>query len=170
MSLEDGEVILWSKQSSRLRMFVMLLGFFIVVVLAGWMARNQLATATEGTPCATDYCAKPDGKTRLVFLIAPVLGAFLILFMILVLSVKNLWALTNRRMLWLHDAVWRRTPRCTSIRLEDADAQNSGNMIRIRSVREKNEITLQQWTKKADKRFLSAFNTAKKALREEDKK
>ena len=91
-----------------------------------------------------------------------ILGILMVLATILIMFVKNWSALTNARMVRLHDAVWRRVPLKTSIRLEAAEAYTIGSMIKIRDKQSNKEIMVTSLTKKSDARFFSAFEAAKK--------
>ena len=165
LNLEEGEVILWSQQSSRLRNFLLCLAVLIFIILLGWAVMNELVAARavrDSAICATGYCGDDSLKLGLAFLLSLILGILIVLAMILLMFVKNLSALTNRRMVRLHDAVWRRAPRNTSIRLEVAEAYTIGSMIKIWDKQANKEIVVTSLTKKSDARFFSAFEAAKK--------
>lgn len=103
--LQDGEDLLWSAKPHMLPLWVM--GISAMTIIIG-----VILGVHDGSAKANAFVA-----------IAPWFGSFLAILMLATLFVRNRYCLTNRRLMTLRFAPWRRTPKLSAIETADADLQ-----------------------------------------------
>ena len=103
--LEDGEVVVWSAKPSMVPLWLM--GIIAITIVVGVALGVHDGSA----------------KARLAVSIAPWFGGFIAIIMFASLFVRNRYFATYRRILTVHFAQWRRTPKLSAVSFQDAEVQ-----------------------------------------------
>ena len=124
--LAPDEVILWEGKFPLFKFLTMITAIIVLVIVAWWLALLDIEAAPGGRACVTDYCPKADRKSGLMLIIAPVSVFFLIGIVPLLFFVRNLYAVTNKRVFSLHSAPWRGRPKLRQLPVDGAHAVIEG--------------------------------------------
>lgn len=124
--LLPGEVTLWEGEFPMSKFLAMIIAIIVLVTVAWWLALSDVEAAPGGRACVTDYCPKADRKSGLILLFAPTAIIILIAALPLLLSVRNVYAVTSKRAFSLHNAFWRKRPKFTHISVLGAQATIDG--------------------------------------------
>ena len=141
--LVPDEVILWEGEFPLFKFLTMITAIIVLVIVAWWLALLDIEAAQGGRACVTDYCPKADRKSELMLIIAPIATIVLIGVLLLLLFVRNAYAVTSKRVFSLHNAPWKKRPKVSQLSVEGAQATIDGPLgLRVNGREPGQQVTL----------------------------
>jgi hypothetical protein len=123
--LDSGEDILWKGQAPLAKVIALLALMSFAAIATWWLAIINITAAQDCAASVADACPRPDRRSGLMLILGPVGAVVLALPVPFMLFVRNQYAITNKRILHLHTAPWRR-PKFTQVPMTGASARLEG--------------------------------------------
>jgi hypothetical protein len=121
--LSEGEAVVWEGSPARLKLFAFGAGITAIATVGWLMAVGEVAQAPGGVKCLSVDCPTADRKAGFVIYFAGPVSIFLgVFFALLSVFIRQVCAVTSKRVLSISFKLWRRQPTVRQVPVKGARA------------------------------------------------